>query len=125
MAKYRETWQSPNIPTIVGYYDTETGVHIPIDPANGHYQDVLLWLQSNTADPHYTQEEIDAMAMAEKQAKAENYLSETSALVQSYRDAIAAGRLPPIPTAKYKKILNQRRRAARKINKTVSKFIIN
>jgi hypothetical protein len=122
MAKYRETWESFDDPTIISYYDTETEGHIPIDPANRHYQAVLTWLQSNTADPQYTQAEIDAMQLAEQQANAESYLTSTSALVQSYRDALAAGTLPPIPAAKYNKILNQRRRAAKIINKTVQKF---
>jgi hypothetical protein len=125
MAKYKEIWDNIENQNITMYEDTETGQYVHLDPGNRHYQEVLAWLQSNTADPHYTQAEIDAMQLAEQQAAADSYLASTSAIVQSYRDAIAAGNLPPIPEPKYKRILNQRRRAARKINKTISKFATN
>jgi hypothetical protein len=122
MAKYRETWEAIDDSTIIGYRDNDTGESIPINTSNYHYQQVLIWLQSNTADPHYTQEQIDAHQLLQRQIDAERYLKATSALVQSYRDALAAGTLPVIPAAKYNKILNQRRRAAKIINKTVQKF---
>jgi hypothetical protein len=124
MAKYRETWADVDDSTLVGYYDTETGASIPLDPANADYRAVLDWLQSNTADPHFNQDEIDLVALHKQQRDAESYLASTSALVQSYRDAVAAGTLPPIPEPKYKKILNRRRKAARLINKTVATFTI-
>jgi hypothetical protein len=122
MAKYKEMWDNIEDKNVISYHDTEDGCMIPIDSANSRYQELLTWLQSNTADPQYTQAEIDAMQLAEQQANAESYLASTSALVQSYRDAVAAGTLPPIPEPKYKKILNRRRRAAKIINKTVQKF---
>jgi hypothetical protein len=122
MAKYQEIWDNIDDQNVIAHKDTEENFTIPIDPANRHYQELLIWLQSNTADPQYTQAEIDAMQLAEQQANAESYLASTSALVQSYRDAVAAGTLPPIPEPKYKKILNRRRRAAKIINKTVQKF---
>jgi hypothetical protein len=124
MAKYKEIWDNIEDKNVIAYEDTEEGGSITIDPGNRHYQEVLTWLQTNTADPHYTQAEIDAMQLAEQQANAESYLTLTSALVQSYRDAVAAGTLPPIPEPKYKKILNRRRKAARLINKTVATFTI-
>jgi hypothetical protein len=122
MAKYRETWEAIDDSTIIGYYDNDTGESIPVNTSNYNYQQVLTWLQSNTADPHYTQEQIDAHQLLQRQIDAERYLKATSALVQSYRDAVAAGTLPPIPEPKYKKILNQRRKAARLITKTISNF---
>jgi hypothetical protein len=124
MAKYKEVWNNIDDKNIIGYFDTEDGLSIPIDNANVQYQEVVTWLQSNTADPQYTQEEIDAIQLAKQQAAADGYLASTSALVQSYRDAVAAGTLPPIPEPKYKKILNRRRKAARLINKTVATFTI-
>lgn len=122
MAKYQEIWDNTTDKNIISYFDTEEHLHIPIEPGNADYQAVLSWLQTNTADPQYTQEEIDTIQLAEQQATAESYLASTSALVQSYRDAVAAGTLPLIPGPKYKKILNNRRKAARLINKTISKF---
>jgi hypothetical protein len=36
--------------------------NVPDDPDNRHYQLVQDWLASNTPDPEFTQEEIDAQA---------------------------------------------------------------
>lgn len=124
MAKYKELWDNETDQNIIGYKDTETGAFIPIDPANTRYKDVQAWLQSNTADPQYTQTEIDIRAVAQQEVDAEDYLTKTAAIVQAYRDALAAGALSPIPESKYKMILHRRRRAARKMKKTVDRFNI-
>ncbi len=49
MAKYRERRDGDNV--LSSYIRTSDGASIPLVTGNKDYQDVLLWLQSNTADP--------------------------------------------------------------------------
>jgi hypothetical protein len=51
MAKYKLTEN--------GVQDTETGAFIPNDTGNRHWQEYLVWAESNTADPEFTTQEIE------------------------------------------------------------------
>lgn len=58
MAKYKANGPSD----ADGYVRTEDSAHIPADPLNVDYQDVLQWIaDGNTPDPWATEEEIKAM----------------------------------------------------------------
>ena len=48
MAKYREQRDQDNV--LTGYVRTSDSASIPLSEGNTDYQDVLIWLQSNTAD---------------------------------------------------------------------------
>ena len=45
-----------------GVLDTETGAHIPNASGNRHWQEYLVWAQDSTADPEFTQQELDDAA---------------------------------------------------------------
>lgn len=60
MARYKEQWASPTDQTLKGYFDEQTNNQISIAPGNKQYSEVLAWIaDGNTADPAYTQAEID------------------------------------------------------------------
>ncbi len=48
-ADYRERRDDSNV--LTGYIRTSDGASIPLATGNSDYQAVLIWLQSNTADP--------------------------------------------------------------------------
>jgi len=52
MAKYREQRDDDNV--LSGYIRTVDGASIPLAVSNRDYQEVLIWLQTNTADPDTT-----------------------------------------------------------------------
>lgn len=52
-----------------GVLDTERRMNIPNNPNNRHWQEYLGWLaEGNTPDPEFTQEEIAANELADRQA---------------------------------------------------------
>jgi hypothetical protein len=55
---------------ITGIQDTETGMFIPLDPSNRHYQEYQKWLkEGNQPDPPYTLDEYKRIKKGEiKQA---------------------------------------------------------
>lgn len=51
---------------------------VPNDPLNSEYQLIQEWIkQGNTPEPEFTQEELDAMALAKTKAEAQAYLTKT------------------------------------------------
>lgn len=42
---------------------------VPDNPSNRHYHEVQEWLKTNTPEPGFTQAELDAKALQEKQAE--------------------------------------------------------
>lgn len=60
MAKYRENWKSPIDSELTGYTNTENGMYIQLNSENSFWFELEDWLTTNTADPAYTQAEIDA-----------------------------------------------------------------
>lgn len=110
MAKYKEVWEDFDDATIIVYIDTDSGVSIPLDPANEDYQAFLAWIaESNTPDPAYTAEEIAAHEAAAIAAQARAYVMETDNHITSYVERKAAKLSARVNSLKYKSL--QRKRA--------------
>ena len=76
MAKYREQRNSDNV--LIGYIRTVDNVNISMVAGNADYQNILIWLQSNTAD-------IDTNALSlVKKKKIEEYKTEAIARISTY-----------------------------------------
>jgi len=61
-----------------GVINTETGANIPNDDANRHWIEYLDWVDAgNTADPEYTQQELDDRAWASLRNERDRLLSAT------------------------------------------------
>ena len=61
-----------------GVINTETGANIPNDDANRHWIEYLDWVDAgNTADPEYTQQELDDRAWASLRNERDSLLSAT------------------------------------------------
>jgi len=68
MALYKEQRNENNV--LTGYIRTTDNVYIPLVPDNADYQNVLIWLQGNTADTD------DTLLNKLKQKKVEEYKKE-------------------------------------------------
>lgn len=114
--------------------DRETGFSFPKDETHHRYRDDYLpWLNAGNVPvpeqpgPDYVLDGdawiLDATISADiARAEAEIYLKETDALVQSYKDAITAGRTPAFPSSKFQNLLKRRARAQKKLTKTFADF---
>jgi hypothetical protein len=88
MADYKEIWTAPDDPTVKGYFNNLAAAVIPLDPANKDYQDFLAWqAEGGIADPAYTTAEIDAAALAGRQAARIGNLKE--ALIYQFKMILA------------------------------------
>lgn len=80
MAKYKLTQD--------GVVDTEEGLNIPDDIGNRHWREYLDWVAlGNTADPEFTQAELDEKALREEIAALKGDLR--NAMVWQFRMILA------------------------------------
>ena len=50
---------------------------VPKVEGNRHYNDIKVWLESNTPEPEFTEAELEAKEISEKLAEAKQYLLDT------------------------------------------------
>jgi hypothetical protein len=58
-------------------YLVNGSMSVPIAEGNRHYRDVKVWLETNTAEPMFTVEELAAQETATKVSDAKQYLVST------------------------------------------------
>ena len=61
---------------VTGYL-VNGSLSIPIADSNRHYKDIKIWLESNTPEPEFTQQELDISAQEEINSTARAYLAST------------------------------------------------
>lgn len=58
-------------------YLVNGSMSVPKAEGNRHYNDIKVWLESNTPEPEFTEAELEAKEISEKLAKAKQYLLNT------------------------------------------------
>jgi hypothetical protein len=84
MALYKEIWQRPDDPTVIGWIKTDTGTSIFKDAGGPEYRELLTWLDAGgVADPAFTQPEIVEADRQERQAG--RVMTLKSAVIEEFR----------------------------------------
>lgn len=58
-------------------YLVNGSMSVPKAEGNRHYNDIKIWLESNTPEPEFTEAELEAKETSEKLAEAKQYLLDT------------------------------------------------